>query len=205
MKHFRDYMGPAVDDYSNVYALNRAFLKATSGLKGPQRGRLAEAPFLLFSLRECEIQWWDLALADQVQESLLADSHMKTTELHQIQYSAVSFLSNLTRRNPYVARLVSGATIGWCETIREIPLVTLMDRVAAREDLLVSRIDPSTAAGSRLLANGTSSKRDLRRYAHLRFLQSLLTASHKAAGLPLAAAACDMAGPLRLLSKKVRR
>jgi hypothetical protein len=203
MQYFRDYMGPAVDDYSNVLALNVAFLNATSGLKGPQRGRLAEAPFLLFSVREREIPWWDRALGDQVQEDLLAEPQIKTTDLQQIQYSAVSFLSNLTRRNPYATRLVSGATIGWCATIRAIPLMTLMDRVATRDDLLVSRIDPSTAAGSRLLANGTSSKPGLRRYAHLCALQTLLTDSHKTSGLPLSAAACDMTGPLRTMTKKV--
>ena len=47
-----DYPGPSPDDYANVTALNTAFIRATLDLKGPQCGRLAAAPFLLFSLRE---------------------------------------------------------------------------------------------------------------------------------------------------------
>lgn len=207
MEHFRDYRAPDANDYKNVLALNVAFLEATSTLKGPQRGRLAMAPFLLFSLRENELNWWERALADQVQEDFLSPTPNPTPrqnhDLRQIQNSAVSFLSGVARRRPYVARIVSGATMAWCEKVRDVPLLTLLDRVATRDDLLVSRIDPSTASGSRLLTNGTSSNRELRRYSHLCVLQSLLTSSHSFERLPLAAAARDLTGPVRSSAKKV--
>lgn len=203
MQHFRDYRAPDANDYKNVLALNAAFLEASSTLKGPQRGRLARAPFLLFSLRESEVMWWERALADQVQEDFLSATQTQNLELRQIQNSAVSFLSGVARRSPYVARVVSGATIEWCEKIRDIPLLTLMDRVATRDDLFVTRIDPSTASGLRLLTNGTSSNRALRRYSHLCVLQSLLTSSHSFECLPLAAAARDLSGPIRSRAKKV--
>ena len=202
MQQFSEYSGPGIDDYENVYALNSAFLKATSALKRPQRGRLARAPFLLFSLRETDMQWWESALADQVQEDLLEVREISSAHLRRIQIAALSFLSQLCRRNAYAARIVSGATIPWCERISELPLITLMDRVATRDDLLLSRLHASDAAGKSLLAAGTSSKRQVRKFSHMRALQSLLATSRRD-NAQLPAAACVMTTLSRSLDKKV--
>lgn len=202
MEQFSEFKGPSPDDYANVLALNTAFVKATSALKGPQRGRLAAAPFLLFSLRENDVDWWAGVLAEQRQGDLMAAAELESPELRRIQLAAMSFLWQLGRRNPYAARIISGATNAWCEMITDLPLVTLLNRVGARDDLMVSRLNDPVATGKRLLAGGTSSRRQVRRSSQFTVLQALLTQNGLDNYTRLPAAACSMSGPLRVLDKK---
>jgi hypothetical protein len=134
MEQISEYPGPSPDDYANVLALNTAFIKAAFDLKGPQRGRLAAAPFLLFSLRECDPEWWDTVLIDQHQADLLPVAELEDPELRRIQSVALSFLWQLARRNPYAVRIISCATVSWCEKITDLPLITLLDRIGSRGD-----------------------------------------------------------------------
>ena len=203
MKQAIHYPGPSRDDYANVLALNSAFIKAGFDLKGPQRGRLAAAPFLLFSIREHDRQWWEDALADTRQGDLMAAPDIESPELHCLQSAALSFLWQLALRNPYAVRIISGASISWCEKITDLPLLTLLERVGARSDLMLSRLDSPTAPGGRLLGNGTSSKRNIRRSTQLTALQSLLTRCDVDSYTQLPAAACSMKGPMRVLDKKL--
>jgi len=203
MEQNSEFPGPSLDDYANVLALNTAFIKATSKLKGPQRGRLAAAPFLLFSLREDDAGWWASVLADQSQGDLMAATEHESPDLRRIQTAAMSFLWQLARRNPYAARIISGATIAWCEKITSLPLVTLLNRIGGRNDLIVSRLDIPQALGERLLGSGTSSRRQIRRSSQLTALQTLLARSGIDNYTRLPAAACSMSGPLRVLDKKL--
>lgn len=203
MEHNSEFPGPSPDDYANVLALNTAFIKTTSELRGPQRGRLAGAPFLLFSLREDDAGWWAGVLAEQSQGDLMAASEYESPELRRIQTAAMSFLWQLARRNPYAARIISGATIAWCEKITSLPLVTLLNRIGGRDDLMVSRLDMPVALGERLLRGGTSSRRQIRRSSQLTALQTLLARSGIDDYTRLPAAACGMSGPLRVLDKKL--
>ena len=202
MHQSSEYPGPTADDYANVLALNSAFIKATSELKGPQRGRLAAAPFLLFSLHENDTQWWTQALADQRQRDLMA-TELSDPQLRRIQTAAISFLWQLGRRNPYAARIVSGATLAWCDQITDLPLVTLLERIGWRDDLISSRLDPPAADGERLLGGGTSSRRQIRRSSHLAALQSLLTRAGVDNYIERPAAACNLSGPMRVSDKKL--
>lgn len=202
MEQFSEFKGPSPDDYANVRALNTAFVEATSALKGPQRGRLAAAPFLLFSLRENDVDWWAGVLAEQHQGDLMAAAELESPELRRIQLAAMSFFWQLGRRNPYAARIISGATNAWCEIITDLPLVTLLNRVGARDDLMVSRLSDPVATGKRLLAGGTSSRRQVRRSSQFTVLQALLTQNGLDNYTRLPAAACSMSGPLRVLDKK---
>jgi len=203
MQHNSEFPGPSPDDYANVLALNTAFIKATSDLRGPQRGRLAVAPFLLFSLREDDAGWWADVLADQCQGDLMAATEYENPELHRIQTAAMSFLWQLGHRNPYAARIISGATIAWCEQITSLPLVTLLDRAGGRDDLMVSRLTLPAALGKRLLASGTSSRRQIRRSSQLAALQTLLARPGIDNYTRLPSAACSMSGPLRAQEKKL--
>ena len=203
MEYHSEFSGPSPDDYANVLALNAAFIKATSKLKGPQRGRLAAAPFLLFSLREDDVGWWASVLVDEPQGDLMAVAEHESPELRRIQTAAMSFLWQLARRNPYAARIISGATIAWCEKITTLPLMTLLNRIGGRDDLMVSRLDLPVAQGERLLGSGTSSRRQIRRSSQLTALQMLLTNSGINNYTRLPAAACSMSGPLRVLDKKL--
>lgn len=203
MDNANEYQGPDADTYKNVLALNTAFISATSELKGPQRGRLAAAPFLLFSLRENDLGWWAEALADNRQGDLMAAGELRNSGLLRVQMAALSFLWHLGRRNPYAARIMSGATISWCEKVTELPLVTLLDRVGARGDLLYSRLDKSAPTAVRLLGEGTSSRAVVRRSSHVVALQGLLTGAVLDTYAQLPAAACRMSGPVKTSDKKL--
>jgi len=198
-----EYSGPSPDDYANVLALNTAFIKATSDLKGPQRGRLATAPFLLFSFRENDLGLWENLLAENKQVDLLPAVGIEDPELRRIQTAAIGFLWQLSRNNPYAARVISGATIAWCEGISELPLVTLLERVGARGDLMLSRLDLPAELGARLLGDGTSSLSVVRRSSQIAALQSLLTGAGTDNKTRLSAAACRMGSSARVFAKKL--
>lgn len=203
MQELSEYPGPRQDDYANVLALNSAFIKATSDLKGPQRGRLAAAPFLLFSLREDDIEWWRQALADAPQRDFIKHSELEDPALRCVQTAALSFLWQLAHRNAYAVRVVSGATIAWCEIITELPLLTLLDRVGARTDLIQSRLQAPDDIGDRLMGSGASSSSTLRRSSQLCALQTLLTRASSETNTCLPSAACNLSGPVRKILKKV--
>lgn len=202
MQQSGEYPGPAPDDYANVEALNTAFIRATQSMKGPQRGRLSAAPFLLFSLRENEIEWWQRALSDQGQGDLLNSGSIESREVQRIQNAALGFLWQLGRRNPYAVRIISGASPAWCELITAIPLVTLLDRVGTRADLMLSRIDGGNGHARRLLREGTSSTRRIRHSLQFSVLQTLLTHAGNDEYSRLSAAACSLVAPMRVFDKE---
>jgi len=203
MHQISEFPGPDPDDYANVLALNTAFIKASFEMPGPQRGRLAAAPFLLFSFRERDLDWWDTALAENRQGDLMAVADLDNPELRRIQTAALSYLWHLARRNPYATRIISGATVSWCEKITDLPLVTLLDRIGVRGDLMQSRLSSPDELGARLLGDGTSSRRKVRRSTQLVALQSLLTHATFDNYSRLPAAACNMARPMRVQDKKI--
>ena len=202
MQQSTEYPGPTQEDYDNVEALNAAFIREMSTLKRPQRGRLAATPFLLFSLREDDLDWWHRVLAEQRQSDLIADNELENTKLLRIQTSALSFLWQLARRNSYATRIISGASIAWCEQIVDLPLHTLLDRVGTRADLIESRLYRLGIVGQRLLGSGVSSRENLRRSAQLTALQTLLTDSGADQAARFPAAACSLSGPMEVLAKK---
>jgi hypothetical protein len=198
-----DYPGPSPDDYANVTALNTAFIRATLDLKGPQCGRLAAAPFLLFSLREHEPAWWEDALAEGRQGDLMDPFELQSLELRSLQIAALSFIWQLGRRNPYAVRIISGATIAWCERTTQLPLITLLNRVGTRGGLVQSRLKDVPGISSRLLSDGISADKVIRRSSHLAVLQTLLRQSGIENYSRLPAAACKMTGVMRVLDKKL--
>lgn len=192
-----EYPGLSQHDYDNVLALNTVFLDVTTDFKGPQKGRLAAAPFLLFSLRESDPEWWYRALQSGLQRELLPSAETASREVRGLLTASIGFLWQLARRNPYAARVITGATLAWCELLVEHPLITLLDRVGARGDLLTSRLDDSYNANRTLLEKGASSRRNVRRSSHIVTLQAMLTANRQASTQRLPAAACGLAIPSR--------
>lgn len=201
MQAIREYPGPMPHDYANVEALNHLFIETTTSLKGPQRGRLAAAPFLLFSLRESSVHWWDAALKEQQQGELIEGLPKASPSIARLQLAALSFLWQLGQRNPYAARLVSGASATWCGRLADVPLVTVLNRIGDRGDLLLSRLDQDSPLSRRLTSEGVSSIAGVRKAVHLSVLQSLLTHQMFDSAIELPAAACAMGGPARTLRK----
>jgi hypothetical protein len=209
-----EYEGPTADDLANISALNYMFLSAISGtaMEGfgaiaerrytrLQLSRLASAPFLLFSFREHESEYWHRVLADDPQIDMVDSGGPPSEKIRQLQAAGLGFLWQLSRRNPYTSRIVSGAPVSWCEQLTGLTLVGLLDRAASRNDLLRVRFPDEDAVWRRLLGNGTSAKRHLRLSSHHCALQALLTRGQQVEYDRVSAAACNIRTPAQRLAR----
>lgn len=198
-----EYQGPTPDDLANIKALNRLFLVAVSDsaargfrpvaagqLTELQQARLAGVPFLLFSFREHDTEYWQRIASDEPQIDLIDSGDPPTQGIQELQAAGLGFLWQLVRRNPYAARLVSGAPVSWCEHLTGLTLVSLLRRAAMRGDLLRLRFRDDEAVWRRLLGNGISSTRQARLTSHHSALQAMLTSGSEPAYNRLSAAAC---------------
>ena len=202
-----EYQGLSTDDVVNARALNRAWLRlAADGaerfavLDEARRTRLADAPFLLFSLRETETSLWSELLADKPQHDLFADG--SPADRREFQLACLAWLWALARRNPYAARVIAGAPLQWCERIAACPLVRLL-RNAAETDLLRPRFPADSPTHRRLLQRGGSGRPAMRSAAHVAAMQAMLTAAEFAKYGRLPAAACRLKPPSRRVADRV--
>jgi len=218
-----DYSGPEPADFANVTSLNHLFL---SGLRRPARGRqlrremtsrvrssirdltdlqikrLSVTPFMLMSLRERDVEYWQSLFVEGANEDLfLSAATEPDTEL--LATAGIAFLWQLARRNPYAARLLCGATIRWCEELTDRTLLRLLQQTCRRNDLLQPRLAGSDEFWDKLLGPGLSSEAQVRSAAHLAALQSILTEDPVAQYRPIKAAACSTLVPsLRVANRK---
>jgi hypothetical protein len=203
-----DYEALRQDDLANVRALNATWLDlaAPVGLQAEriarQRARLATTPFLLFSLRESDDRLWVRLLDRQRQPDLLDTLQEAGDQRSALQATSLAFLWEVSRRNPYVARLVSFAPLAWCELIASVTLVQLLD-AAASEMIIEPRFAEGSPQYRRLLQRGGSALREARRAAQIAAMQTLLTEGDIAEYGRQAAAACRMAGPARQVADDV--
>lgn len=209
-----DFSGPEPTDFANVTALNRAFLcrlrspsggcrlrdaipeslrEAAKGLTDSHVDRLSASPFLLMSLREHDTSFWARVLADEPTFDLFA---APLRDHDDIAIAAVSFMWQLTRQNPYAARLLSGAPPGWCEQLGEQTLLKLLQGVANCTGFLRPRFAGNIVCWRKLLGPGLSSNVTVRESAHLTCLQALLTDRLHSPPRRLRAAACSRPVPV---------
>lgn len=179
-----EYLGVNTDDLANVRALNRTWLRFTG-----RHERLAAAPFLLFSFRETDTALWQRLLAEPPQADLFVPRPGISKPQRNLQVNGLAFLWELSRRNPYVARIVSGAPLGWCERLSSETLVRVL--TCARRCDLITRRFPADAPVYQ------------RRSAHMATLQLMLTSIDVAAAERLPAAACRMTAPTRQVADKL--
>ena len=204
------YQGPTSDDLANIGALNYLYINVISGqqVKGPasdrlarltdaERVRLAHAPFLLFSLREQDSAYWQRLFDGGSQIDLIDPANPADERIAALQMAGLSFLWQLVRRNPYAARIVSGAPVSWCDRLASLTLVSLLQRAASTGDLLCMRFAVDDIMWQRLLGNGVSAKRELRLAAHHCALQTMLARGPARHPSRMAAAACSMQSPRR--------
>jgi len=203
-----EYQGPTPGDLANIQALNRFFLMACSAA-APDRfavlqahrmtqsriTRLAGAPFLLFSLREQDEEYWQRILGDESQIDLIDSADPPDEKIQQLQAAGLSFLWQLVHRNAYTARIVSGASVSWCERMAEQTLVGLLHRVATRGDLMRLRFEDEAEVWRRLLDAGTSSSYQARLTSQHCALQAMLTRRDARQYNRMPAAACTMRAP----------
>ncbi len=210
-----DYEGPTAEDLRNIRALNATFLRATNPcdqaldngvsdrpLTEMQVRRLSEAPFLLFSFREQDAEYWKRLIADDPQKDLLQPAVTVSEQIHELQVAGLGFLWQLSRRNPYVARLACGAPAKWCESIARLTLVGLIRRAANRGDLTLPRFRTGDHVGHRLLQSGVSARLHLQRMSQQFALQAMLTRSSPPHYEELPAAACRFPQAVRRVADR---
>jgi hypothetical protein len=208
-----EFSGPEAADFANVRALNCAFLEhlcqpgsgkslrcqfssgiepLVAGLTGLQIGRLAEAPFLLFSLREFDDDYWGGIFSAGPTGDLFTPDELPSDENRQIIAATIGFLWQLASRNPYAARISSGASLNWCEQLADCTLLHILQCCAGRPDLLVPRLVDNNDLWTKLLSAGISSETEVRAAAQQCALQTLLTRPNDSSYHPLRAAACRL-------------
>lgn len=204
-----EYEGLTEDDLANVHALNRAWLQVQTSeqtgvrsLTDRQIDRLSRAPFLLFSFREQDDRWWQSLLGEGRQRDLLDTRPPDSSELLALQSAGLAFLWELARRNPYVARVVSGAPPHWCEQIASATLVRLLDCVAGCHTI-EPRFDDASSSHQRLLRRGGSARQEMRVFAQIGALQTMLTSVDVFPYGHLPAAACSMRRTTQQVADKV--
>jgi hypothetical protein len=202
-----EYQGLTADDLANVRELNMAWLELPGStmpvrLKKERRERLAATPFLLFSLQQGNERLWRRLLADEHQQDLFRRDRRVSAARRDLQADALAFLWALTRRNPYVARLITGAPFHWCERIAARTLVRIQT-CARSGDLAEPLLSNESALHRRLFIHGSSAMREKRDAAQLAVLQAMLTAGHGAEYGRLPAAACRMPAPQRRIAGKL--
>ena len=202
-----DYQGLFEDDVINKRALNRAWLRLPASeparfaaLDDTRRNRLADAPFLLFTLRENDAELWSTLLSDRPQRDLFAAC--PDARQRELQVACLAWLWEVARRNPYVARVVAGAPLQWCERVATYPLVRLL-RTAADAELARPRFRIDSATHRRLLLRGGSALRAARHAAQVAAMQAMLTTNEFAPFGGLSSAACRLQSPSREVADEV--
>ncbi len=203
-----DYEGLTTDDLANVTALNRAWLDFGNGRSARRRltlaqvDHLAAVPFLLFSFREDDDLLWRRLLSGATQGDLIEDTITADTDLHSLQAAGLAFLWDLARRNRYVARVVSGATLDWCGRLAATTLAELLGKVS-HQLIIQARFTDDDARLVRLLGSGTGGDTTLREATQMGVLQSLLTHGPDTQHERLRAAACELRLPHRKVADEV--
>lgn len=206
-----DFDGPAGTDYRNVRSLNRGFLtlvKATPRLPGlpqtigqrirslshPQLERLAGTPFLLFSLRERDDQFWEQLLSLSRERDLFDVEPAPGDDYGRLLCAGLGYIWQLAWRNPYAARLICGASLHWCELIGELTIYRLLAAAGTRDDVLLPRYAKNAELWSKLLDGGVSRENVVREAAQLSALQAVLTGTVSTPDSVWAVAACRRQG-----------
>ena len=220
-----DFSGPERSDLKDVESINLAFLSflrsaageplrsclpqklqpAMQALSRRQVERLAKVPFLLMSMGESDEDGWTQASRGRPIRDLFTPSRDETDPLARIATAAAGFLWQLARKNPYAARVVSGATLAWCEQLAEQTLLRVFECAVDDHRMLTPRLADNAVFWHRLLGAGVSTEFEIRRAAHLSALQTVLT--HAAATPPrrLQTAACYSSVPSMELRQPAKK
>ncbi len=191
-----EYQGPSAADYANVTALNRAFLNLLRrdgtarqclgrlrqplreklvGLAESQAVRLGAVPFLLMSFRERDSRFWEQAFAAELSGDLFALPSAASDDLVGLVSAGLGFAWQLSKQNPYAARLICGASLHWCEQLTELTFMNLLSIAGRRDEVVTLRGAADADLWAKLLGSGTSREQQVRRAAHISALQTVLT------------------------------
>lgn len=217
-----DFPGPEPADIAHVTALNHEFIHfAVSAdgsrlrgmlpdplaarlcrLEAPARERIARTPFLLGSIDEAGADRWDRLLDVPGPSDLVDRLDGPPPGEQRLVGAMLGFLGDLARRNPYAARVVSGAPLAWCESVALLSPIERVDIAAAGTGLLAFRYARNSRFWQRLLSAGASDEEAVRRAARIWALQAVLTRGERVTAACLPAAACAMVPPARRVADR---
>jgi hypothetical protein len=210
-----DFNGPEPADLVDVRCINIAFLEFLRGVDGEalrarlptrlrpvaaaltdrQVDRLAGVPFLLLTLNESDTGYWGRIRDELPVRDLFAASMGPADPLGQIVVATLGFQWQLARRNAYAARLISGASLNWCEQLASCTLLRVLQSAAELQGLIAPRQAAHKVLWARLLGAGLSSTENVRRAAHLSTLQIVLSPASATQGRRWRSAACYASVP----------
>ncbi len=213
------FSGPQPVDLHEISALNRAFVQllvqadeAASLLAGfpedlaarisamtcEERDSIAAVPFLVFSLRERDDDYWERLLAEDGNLDLYTDADAVSPGRASLVSAALGFLWQMSRTNPYTLRVICGATLHWCERLAGLPLTAVIQRASSRGDILELRARENHRLWDRL-TSVPDNDTDVRSAVQLSALQSLLIQAEPSSPPRWRSAACRQSAPaLRL-------
>jgi hypothetical protein len=167
-----------------------------------EASRLARVPFLLMSLDEHDDRRWREVFAAAPNGDLFDAQYRRGEVEDRLTLALLGFLWQLVRRNPHTARLVSGATLEWCDSLAALSLVALYAQ-ASRCSPLQPRLSGDADFWNKLLGAGISGRQELRLAAHASAMQTVITGSATNVPPRLSAAACNMpAVPTRVAARR---
>ncbi len=191
-----EYRGIQAADLAEVVALNRAVLRLLRSDDGQdprahlsdrlqarivaltdwQIERLSRVPVLL-GINTADNAFWDHWFDGAPQSPMFEGAPAASAQSvgGDVAVATLVFLWQLTRVNPYAARLVSGASVNWCERLADCRLAWLVRRTRAEPGILLPRRATQPAFWEHLLNAGVSTSRSVRDAAHLSAMQTVLT------------------------------
>jgi len=217
-----DFQGPDAADLDNVGALNRAYLDGLSqslavapgapsgtdsviekltALSARKSAGLSQCPFLIYSLPDAADRRWVRLFSDDAQTDLFDATRLSPECVGRLAPATLGFLWELAKRNPYATRLVSGASLDWCERLAGSSPVRVFQFAMDEPGLLSPRLPTHREFWSKLLGAGTSNDKEIRHSAHLTALQTVLTIPAAEHYQRLPAAACLMSTPARRVAE----
>ena len=220
-----DYQGPQAADLANVYSLNLSFLGELGRADGARSGlapgsevlieklaalvptraeRLAQCPFLIFSLTETDDTRWARLFEEREPLDLLDRLARPADASVKLVAATLGFLWELARRNPYAARLSTGASLDWCEQLADCPPLQLIQFATTEQNLLSPRLRSNSPFWQKMLGAATSKELDVRQSAQVCALQTVLTHPSAARYKRLPAAACSMPRPAMRVADRAK-
>lgn len=186
------YEGLTQEDYVNIRALNREFIKLLrlgtrqfgfdnlqasrfAALGRAQLARLAATPFLLFSIQEHDEHTWRGICSGDPNADLFHNAGNNEVATGRLIATTVGFLWQLAQQNAYAVRMICGGSQSWCEMLTALTYFDLVTLARSRADLVVIRQAPNADIWGKLLVEGVRAERQVRASAHLATLQTLLT------------------------------
>jgi hypothetical protein len=115
--------------------------------------------------------------------------HEPPPRVAELAAATLGFLWQLARRDAYAARVLSGASIEWCERLAGSLLLDVLAFGTRDPELLRLRLAAHPTFWNKLLAAGTGGEREVRLAARACALQTALTSRDEVLSLPRRAAA----------------